>query len=164
MAAHVTNQDVDRRNTHEIESPEQTFCSPYQEAQFQANGFPRINVSSRSQIVAQYLENEHISEPVMPDSIYKAGKKLREEEESLTLHNLITAYVAAGILLCLVIAPFKYLLISLSEAFTEHTGSGITRGSLEIILDILSSITLVWMSILLLKKELVSLFNWDTEV
>ncbi|KAI9784312.1 MAG: hypothetical protein M1839_002373 [Geoglossum umbratile] len=138
--ARVANQDVDRRNTHEIESPEQPFCSPYQKAQFQANGFPRLNASSGSQIVARYLENGHISAPVVPDSIYKAGKKLQEEEESSTLRNLTTAYVAAGIPLCLVIAPSKYLSISLLEAFTEYTGSGITRGSSGTTLDILSKI------------------------
>ncbi|KAI9782259.1 MAG: hypothetical protein M1839_005373 [Geoglossum umbratile] len=67
--ARVANQDVDRRNTYEIESSEQTFCGPYQKAQFQANRFPRLNASSGSQIVAQYLENGHISAPVVPDSI-----------------------------------------------------------------------------------------------
>ncbi|KAI9855645.1 MAG: hypothetical protein M1813_009691 [Trichoglossum hirsutum] len=69
--ARAANQDVDKRNTYGLldESSEKIFCSPFQEIQFQANGFPRLRANPGSQIVAQYLENGHISAPAVPGSI-----------------------------------------------------------------------------------------------
>ncbi|OCL06477.1 hypothetical protein AOQ84DRAFT_390164 [Glonium stellatum] len=69
--ARVANQDVDEQNTHQLlnKSPEQIFCSAFQVSQFQANGLPGLKVSPGSQIVAQYLENGHISAPLSPASV-----------------------------------------------------------------------------------------------
>ncbi|KAI9869369.1 MAG: hypothetical protein M1813_000158 [Trichoglossum hirsutum] len=110
--ARVANQDVDKRNTHEIESPEQIFCSPYQEVQFQANGFPRLNASSGSQIVAQYLENGHISAPVVPDSIvgniywFGSGGESIASEDNTTFREVQSWKEAPGRGRILNVTPF----------------------------------------------------------
>ena len=71
LAARVANKDPNKGNTHLLttNSLEQPFCSPFQTLQFQANGFPRLQASPGSQIIAQYLENGHISAPILSNSI-----------------------------------------------------------------------------------------------
>ncbi|KAI9767641.1 MAG: hypothetical protein M1840_005512 [Geoglossum simile] len=199
----VANQDVDRRNTYEIEFPSQTFCSPYQKAQFQANGFPRLNASSGSQIVAQYLENGHISAPVVPDSIvgnvYWFGSR-GEGIDNTTFGEvqgwkgapgrgriLNTAQFDDGIcghgdpiLPChsTFQIPFDivtggvyriYWLWDYSGKLGNNTGHieacSITNIPFKFIYaKPTSSIPLAWISILLLKKELISLFNWNNGI
>lgn len=71
LAARVTDQGVDKKNTHQLlnEYPEQIFCDPFQDSRFQADGFPRLKAGSCSQIIAQYLENGNTSTPVSSASV-----------------------------------------------------------------------------------------------
>lgn len=61
---------MDNQNTYKLleHSSQKPFCSPFQREQLQADGFPRLKASPRSQIIAQYLENGHISSPPVLDS------------------------------------------------------------------------------------------------
>ena len=66
LAARVADQDVGKKNTHQLlnEYPEQISCDPFQDSQFQADGFPRLKAGPGSHIVTQYLESGRISAPV----------------------------------------------------------------------------------------------------
>lgn len=86
VAARISGFAVDIGNTNQILdiSRNQSFCGPYRSSVFQTNGFPRLKASSGSRVIAEYLENGHISSPLSINSttgdIYWLGRTRKDGE------------------------------------------------------------------------------------